>query len=63
MRPPRPRLSEDALHATSTYQQLEQALTSPSLVEALFDLLDDVVFFVKDGAGRYMIVNRTLMRR
>ncbi|MDT9002428.1 AraC family transcriptional regulator [Paucibacter sp. APW11] len=34
-----------------------------SLVEALFDPLPDVVFFVKDRAGRYLRVNQTLVRR
>lgn len=34
-----------------------------NLVEALFDPLPDVVFFVKDRAGRYLRVNQTLVRR
>jgi AraC-like DNA-binding protein len=34
-----------------------------SLVEALFDPLPDVVFFVKDRDGRYLSVNQTLVRR
>jgi AraC-like DNA-binding protein len=32
-------------------------------VEALFDHVPDTVFFVKDGAGRYVAVNATLVRR
>ncbi|GCE45409.1 AraC-like DNA-binding protein [Thermosporothrix hazakensis] len=44
-------------------QQLAQALATPFFAEALFDQLDDVVFFVKDAGGRYRIVNETLMRR
>jgi AraC-like DNA-binding protein len=32
-------------------------------VEALFDTLDDVVYFVKDRAGRYLVVNDSLVRR
>ena len=32
-------------------------------MEALFDTLPDVVFFVKDNAGRYTHANRTLLRR
>ncbi|PRC92472.1 AraC family transcriptional regulator [Solimicrobium silvestre] len=32
-------------------------------VESLFDALLDVVFFVKDKQGRYLIVNNTLVRR
>lgn len=31
--------------------------------EALFDALPDVVFFVKDAQGRYLVVNQTLVRR
>ena len=31
--------------------------------EPLFDALPDVVFFVKDRAGRYVVVNQTLVRR
>ncbi|WP_190287794.1 AraC family transcriptional regulator [Massilia sp. MB5] len=31
--------------------------------ETLFDALSDVVFFVKDSMGRYVVVNDTLVRR
>jgi AraC-like DNA-binding protein len=34
-----------------------------ALVEALFDALPDVVFFLKDADGRYVVVNRTLADR
>ncbi len=34
-----------------------------ALAEALFDLVPDVVFFVKDPAGRYLAVNLTLVAR
>ncbi len=33
------------------------------MLEALFDALPDVVFFVKDERGRYLRVNETLTRR
>ena len=33
------------------------------VAEALFDALPDVVFFLKDASGRYVIVNRTLADR
>jgi len=33
------------------------------LAETLFDCLPDVVFFLKDTAGRYTAVNQTLVRR
>ncbi len=32
-------------------------------MEALFDDLEDVVFFIKDECGRYVLVNRTLVTR
>lgn len=32
-------------------------------VEQLFDCLSDVVFFIKDAGGRYVVVNDTLARR
>jgi AraC-like DNA-binding protein len=38
-------------------------LADPFFAEELFDLLADVVFFVKDAEGRYVLVNVTLMRR
>ena len=39
------------------------ALADCGIAEALFDLVPDVVFFVKDGAGRYLRVNHTLVAR
>ena len=33
------------------------------LLERLFEPLDDLVYFVKDGAGRYRSANRSLWRR
>jgi len=44
-------------------EELIRALTRAGLVEELFDLLPDVVFFVKDVACRYVAVNSTLVRR
>jgi AraC-like DNA-binding protein len=40
-----------------------QALADPFFAAALFDQLPDVVFFVKDTAGRYVVVNWTLVAR
>ncbi|MFZ6772830.1 helix-turn-helix domain-containing protein [Undibacterium sp. SXout7W] len=31
--------------------------------EALFDAMPDIVFFVKDDQGKYIVVNQTLVRR
>lgn len=39
------------------------ALGDAFFSEALFDALPDVVFFIKDLEGRYVLVNRTLARR
>ena len=36
---------------------------SREILEAIFDVLDDVVFFVKDAEGRYTHANLTLVRR
>ena len=32
-------------------------------IEALFDCLADIVFFIKDTEGRYLVVNDTLLKR
>jgi PAS domain S-box-containing protein len=36
---------------------------NPSLLEELFDHAQDIVFFVKDDQGRYLIVNEALVER
>jgi AraC-like DNA-binding protein len=38
-------------------------IADPFFAEALFDALPDVVFFVKDAQGRYVVVNQTLVQR
>lgn len=38
-------------------------LGDPLFCETLFDAVPDIVFFVKDAAGRYVAVNRTLLAR
>jgi AraC-like DNA-binding protein len=38
-------------------------LADPFFAETLFNQLSDVVFFVKDTAGRYVMANTTLIRR
>jgi len=49
--------------------QFSQMMTPPGIpmdhaaAEALFDALPDVVFFIKDAAGRYVRVNQTLADR
>ena len=43
--------------------QLQAHLTSLAIMERLFDDVEDIVFFVKDSEGRYVLVNRTLVER
>ena len=44
--------------------QVQEWLTrTPGLVEALFDGLPDVLFYVKDREGRYLWANQTLIDR
>ena len=43
--------------------RFRELLGRPFAAEELFDLVPDIVFFVKDGAGRYLAVNRTLLER
>jgi AraC-like DNA-binding protein len=38
-------------------------LSQNAVAEALFDALPDVVFFIKDAYGRYVVVNHTLAAR
>ena len=49
----------------STQPQLDllALLADPFTGEALFDCLGDVVFFMKNQAGQYVVVNRTLVQR
>ena len=42
---------------------LGAGIDDPFFAEALFDALPDVVFFVKDAEGRYVVVNQTLVQR
>ena len=43
--------------------ELAAAVRSASFVERLFDRIPEVVFFIKDTAARYVMVNRTLVQR
>lgn len=47
----------------SQRQRLSQQIDNAFFAEPLFDALPDVVFFVKDTQGRYLVVNQTLVRR
>ncbi len=44
-------------------EQLLSQLQSPFTGEELFDHLNDVVFFIKNARGEYLVVNRTLVER
>ena len=43
--------------------ELRALLAASSFAETLFDRIPDVVFFVKDREGRYVLVNQTLVTR
>jgi AraC-like DNA-binding protein len=43
--------------------RLQNAIDTSGFVEALFDRVPDVVFFIKDCSGRYRVVNQTLVTR
>src|SRR5437867_6550167 len=47
----------------SARRLLAAAIANVFFAEPLFDALPDVVFFVKDREGRYVVVNRTLVYR
>ncbi|MEM8736498.1 MAG: PAS domain-containing protein, partial [Planctomycetota bacterium] len=42
---------------------LLRQLHTPFTGEALFDHIHDIVFFIKDRQGRYLVVNETLVQR
>jgi len=44
-------------------RELHDLIEVSSFAEALFDRIPDVVFFIKDRAGRYVLVNQTLVTR
>lgn len=46
-------------HQSMSSKPLEQSVAA----SGLFDVLDDMVFFIKDDAGRYVAVNDTLVKR
>jgi AraC-like DNA-binding protein len=47
----------------STLRELEARAEAAGFALELFDRLPDVVFFLKDTAGRYVAVNETLVQR
>jgi AraC-like DNA-binding protein len=49
--------------ATSPPAEFFAQLPGPVVGEALFDQLGDLVFFIKNNRGEYVVVNRTLVER
>lgn len=49
--------------ATELRKELFAKLAEPFTGEALFDCLSDVVFFIKNERGQYVVVNQTLVER
>jgi AraC-like DNA-binding protein len=43
--------------------ELHTKAAAAAFIEELFDRIPDVVFFIKDTHGRYVVVNRTLVER
>jgi AraC-like DNA-binding protein len=56
-------ISNDLPASASSREQLASQISDVFFTEALFDVMQDVVFFVKDNAGRYVVVNQTLVER
>ncbi len=55
--------ANEGFAATAVRAGFLAAVGRPLFFEDLFDAVPDIVFFVKDAAGRYVAVNRTLVAR
>jgi PAS domain S-box-containing protein len=51
------------MRGTDLQAELFSQLAEPFTGEALFDCLSDVVFFIKNRRGEYVVVNQTLVER
>ena len=49
--------------ATELRRELFDQIQGPLVMEALFDCLTDVVFFIKNARGEYVVVNQTMVER
>jgi len=56
-------LHSETRNATTARKMLAASIGDVFFAETLFDALPDVVFFVKDKEGRYVVVNHTLVAR
>ena len=62
--PPGRRSRQDAgMDAASALRSMLARLPEPFTGEPLFDQLSDLVYFIKDAACRYVVVNQTLVAR
>ncbi|MEM1063220.1 MAG: AraC family transcriptional regulator [Planctomycetota bacterium] len=62
MRDDRPPRFDEAGDSTP-FAALLKNLYEPFSCETIFDLQPDIVYFIKDAAGRYVVVNRTFVQR
>ena len=51
------------MKAVFSIREILQQLDQPFTGESLFDHLPDIVFFIKNSLGQYVVVNRTLVER
>lgn len=63
-------LAQEMRDSVNLRTKLTRLVTSPAfssvelpLLEALFDTVSDMTFFVKDASGRYVVVNNSLITR
>ena len=54
---------DPSMNEAELQSELFRRLAQPFTAEALFDRLPDVVFFIKNDRGQYVIVNQTLVER
>jgi AraC-like DNA-binding protein len=60
---PRPGYNSCVITAVELQTELFNQLGQPFTGEAIFDCLADVVFFVKNARGEYVVVNQTVVER
>ena len=51
------------MNSATLQTELFSQLAEPFTGEALFDCLGDLVFFIKNRRGEYVVVNQTLVER
>lgn len=58
-----PRVNLSTMDDASALASLSKAGVEMRLLEQLFDATPDIAFFIKDRAGRYLVVNHSLVER